>query len=74
MPGARATARAAGDTWAADWALHALAIGAMMQFDLSAAMTLYDQALATVAVDPVLDDLGLLLQVNRASLLGELGR
>jgi DNA-binding CsgD family transcriptional regulator len=71
---AHATAKEAGDTWAAAWALHVLAAAAYMAGRLADTLPLYDQALAVTTGDPVLDDLGLLLQINRSSALAGLGR
>ena len=71
---AHLTAQEAGDTWAAGWALHVLAGAATMAGRLAEALPLYDQALAVAASDPVLDDLGLLLLINKGCALTALSR
>jgi DNA-binding CsgD family transcriptional regulator/tetratricopeptide (TPR) repeat protein len=63
---ALASGTEADDTWAIGWALHVLAIRATMRGDLSDALPLFDRALAVTETDPALNDLGLLLQVNKA--------
>ena len=63
---ALAAATEGSDTWATGWALHVLAIMATIRGDLTAALPLYDRALAVTETDPALNDLGLLLQVNKA--------
>ena len=63
---ALAAAMEGSDTWATGWALHVLAIMATIRGDLTAALPLYDRALAVTETDPALNDLGLLLQVNKA--------
>jgi DNA-binding CsgD family transcriptional regulator len=72
--GALASAGEAGDAWATGWALHVLALGAMIRGNLTDALPLYDRGLAVTETDPALTDLGLLLQVNKAATLGNLNR
>lgn len=62
------------DTWAIGWALHVLALGALVKGDLAAALPLYDRALDVTRTDPALYDLGLLLQINKAATLCNLDR
>ena len=64
----------AGDSWATGWALHVLAGLATVQGDLTTALPLYDRGLAVTETDPALNDLGLLLQVNKAVTLFNLDR
>jgi DNA-binding CsgD family transcriptional regulator len=64
----------AGDSWAIGWALHVLAMGAMIRGDLADALPLYDRALVVTETDPALGDLGLLLQINQAVTLFNLDR
>jgi DNA-binding CsgD family transcriptional regulator len=71
---ALASATEATDAWATGWALHVLALRAMIQGDLSWALPIYDRALAVTETDPALTDLGLLLQVNKAIALFNLDR
>ena len=78
-PAGRRTARStsateAGDTWATGWALHVLALLAMIRGELIEALPLYDRGLAVTETDPALYDLGLLLQINKAIALGNLDR
>jgi DNA-binding CsgD family transcriptional regulator len=71
---ALASAGDTGDTWATGWALHVLAIGALMRGELPDALPLLDRGLAVTETDPALTDLGLLLLVNKAVTLGNLNR
>ena len=71
---ALATAEEAGDTWALGWSLHVLIVVAMMRGEVSVALPLFDRALEVVSNDPTLNDLGLLLQINKAVALGDLDR
>jgi tetratricopeptide (TPR) repeat protein len=71
---ALATAQEARDPWAMAWALFVLATVASVRGDLADALPLYDDALAVAETDPVLTDLGLLLQINKAAALGNLNR
>jgi DNA-binding CsgD family transcriptional regulator len=64
----------AGDAWATGWALHVLAIGATIRADLTGVLPIYDRGLAVTETDPALNDLGLLLQVNKAAALCNLDR
>lgn len=71
---ALASATEAGDTWATGWALHVLAINAAIRGDLTGALPLADRALAVTETDAALNDLGLLLQINKAVTLFNLDR
>jgi DNA-binding CsgD family transcriptional regulator len=71
---ALASAEEAGDSWATGWALHVLALGAMIRGNLTDALPLYDRGLSVTETDPALTDLGLLLQINKAVALGALNR
>jgi DNA-binding CsgD family transcriptional regulator len=71
---ALASATEAGDRWATGWALHVLALGAMIRGNVAEALPRYDQALAVAETDPALTDLGILLQINKAATLGNLNR
>ncbi|MGH3266745.1 MAG: hypothetical protein ACRDNS_32725, partial [Trebonia sp.] len=66
------SATAADDTWATGWALHVLATMAIIRGELMQALPLYDRALAVAETDPALNDLGLLLQVNKTIALGSM--
>ena len=72
--GALASAQEVGDAWATGWALHVLALGAMIRGDLADALPLYDRGLSVTETDPGLTDLGLLLQINKAGTLFNLDR
>jgi DNA-binding CsgD family transcriptional regulator len=72
--GALASAQEVDDAWATGWALHVLALGAMIRGDLADALPLYDRGLAVTETDPGLTDLGLLLQINKAGTLFNLDR
>jgi DNA-binding NarL/FixJ family response regulator len=72
--GALASAQEVEDAWATGWALHVLALGAMMRGDLTDALPLYDRGLTVTETDPGLTDLGLLLQINKAVTLCNLNR
>ena len=63
-----------GDTWAAGWALQAIAISAATQGRATDALSSFNRALAVIGDDPALTDLGLLLQINKAVALGALDR
>jgi DNA-binding CsgD family transcriptional regulator/tetratricopeptide (TPR) repeat protein len=67
--GALASAEQVDDAWATGWALHVLALGALMRGDLADALPLYERGLAVTETDPGLTDLGLLLQINKAATL-----
>jgi tetratricopeptide (TPR) repeat protein len=71
---ALATASEAGDNWAMGWALHVLTIVAGVQGRMTDALGLFDRALTVTEADPALTDLRLLLQINKAVLLGDLDR
>jgi DNA-binding CsgD family transcriptional regulator/tetratricopeptide (TPR) repeat protein len=71
---ALASAQQADDTWATGWALHVLALGAMIRGDLTDALPLYERGLAVTETDPALTDLGLLLSINKTCTLGNLNR
>ncbi|MGH3299295.1 MAG: ATP-binding protein, partial [Trebonia sp.] len=68
------SATEAADTWATGWALHVLATMAIVRGELVYALPLYDRALAVTETDPALNDLGLLLQINKAIALGSIDR
>ena len=67
-------AEEAGDNWAIGWALHVLTMVGAMQGQLTDALPLFDRALTATRADPVLTDLRLLLQINKAVALGLLDR
>ncbi|MBC6449843.1 helix-turn-helix transcriptional regulator [Actinokineospora xionganensis] len=71
---ALAAATEADDRWSTGWALHVLIIVTMMRGDVTAALPLFDRALAVTGPDPSLIDLRLLLQINRVVALGDLDR
>jgi ATP/maltotriose-dependent transcriptional regulator MalT len=71
---ALSSATEAGDAWATGWALHVLALMAMIRGELTEALPLYERGLAVTETDPALYDLGLLLQINKAIALGNLDR
>lgn len=71
---ALAAAEEANDNWATGWALFMLAALAAVQGRLADALPLYDRALTATQANPALTDLRLLLQVNKASALGNLDR
>jgi DNA-binding CsgD family transcriptional regulator len=54
------------DAWATGWALHVLMVGALIRGDLTEALPLADRALTVTETDAALNDLGLLLQINKA--------
>ena len=56
--GALASAQEVDDAWATGWALHVLALGAMIRGDLADALPLYDRGLSVTETDPGLTDLG----------------
>jgi DNA-binding CsgD family transcriptional regulator/tetratricopeptide (TPR) repeat protein len=67
---ALAAASEAGDTWAMGWALHVLTLVTAAQGHMTGALPLFDRALAVTESDPALTDLRLLLQINKAIMLG----
>ena len=69
---ALAAATEAGDNWAMSWALHVLTIVTAVQGHTTDALPLFDRALAVTQADPALTDLRLLLQINKAVMLGYL--
>ncbi|WP_459716260.1 AAA family ATPase [Actinophytocola sp. KF-1] len=71
---ALATAEEAGDTWSIGWALHVLIVVSMMRGEVAAALPLFDRALTVIEDEPALNDLRLLLQINKAVALGDLDR
>ena len=71
---ALAAATEAGDTWAMGWALHVLSLVTAVQGRLTDALPLFDRALTVTQADPALTDLRLLLQINKAVMLGCLDR
>jgi tetratricopeptide (TPR) repeat protein len=66
------SASRAGDSWAMAWALHVLAIATAMQGQITDALPLFDRALSVTEDDLALSDLRLLLQINKAVVLGGL--
>src|ERR1700734_2405485 len=71
---ALAAASDVGDNWAMGWALHVLTIVTTDQGQLIDALPLFDRALSVTQADPSLTDLRLLLQINKAVILGDLDR
>jgi DNA-binding CsgD family transcriptional regulator/tetratricopeptide (TPR) repeat protein len=69
---ALAAASEASDTWAMGWALHVLSIVTAVQGQSADALALFDRALTVTRADPALTDLQLLLQINKAVMLGNL--
>ena len=69
---ALAAASEADDNWAMGWALHVLTLVTAAQGQLTGALPLFDRALAVTESDPALTDLRLLLQINKAVMLGYL--
>ncbi len=67
---ALAAASEAGDNWAMGWALHVLTIVTAVQGHMSDALPLFDRALTVTESDPALTNLRLLLQINKAVMLG----
>ena len=67
---ALAAASEAGDNWAMGWALHVLTLVTATQGQMTDALPLFDRALAVTESDPALTDLRLLLQINKAVMLG----
>jgi hypothetical protein len=67
---ALATAEEAGDTWAMGWSLHVLIVVAIIQGDVAVALPMSDRALNVVVDNPALNDLSLLMQINKAVALG----
>ncbi len=61
------------DNWATSWALHVLALVTAAQGHMTDALSMFDRALSVTQADPALTDLRLLLQINKASILGRLG-
>jgi DNA-binding CsgD family transcriptional regulator len=71
---ALAAATEAGDNWAMCWALLMMALVTSVRGRMADALPSFDQALAVTQSDPVLTDLRLLLQTNKAVTLGNLDR
>jgi len=69
---ALAAAAEAGDNWAMGWALHVLMLVTAAQGRMTDTLPLLDRALAVTESDPSLTDLRLLLQINKAVILGYL--
>ncbi|HUZ23771.1 MAG TPA: AAA family ATPase [Streptosporangiaceae bacterium] len=69
---ALAAASEASDNWATGWALHVLTIVTSVQGRSTDALALLDRALTVTQADPALTDLRLLLQINKAVILGNL--
>ena len=64
----------AGDNWAMGWTLHVMAMEFSIRGCMTDALPLYDRALEVTQADPVLADLRLLIQINKAITLGCLDR
>ena len=71
---ALAVASEAADRWAMGWALHVLTLVTAVQGQLTSALPLFERALHVTQADPMLTDLRLLLQINKAVTLGNLDR
>jgi DNA-binding CsgD family transcriptional regulator/tetratricopeptide (TPR) repeat protein len=71
---ALAAASETADNWAMGWALHVLTLVTAEQGHVTDALPLFDRALAVTESDPGLTDLRLLLQINKAVMLGNLDR
>jgi DNA-binding CsgD family transcriptional regulator len=71
---ALALATEIGDVWATAWALHVLALVAVVGGDMTGGLVLYDRALRVAETDLALADLGLLLEINKAVTLFHLDR
>jgi DNA-binding CsgD family transcriptional regulator len=67
---ALAAAAEAGDNWAMGWALHVLTLVTAAQGRMTDALPLFDRALAATESDAALTDLRLLVQINKAVMLG----
>ena len=67
---ALAAASEAGDNWAMGWALHVLTIVTGVQGHMTDALPLFDRALTVTQSESALTDLRLLLQINKAIVLG----
>ena len=67
---ALAAASESGDNWAMGWALHVLALVTGVQGRGTDALPLFDRALTVTQSDQALTDLRLLLQINKAVMLG----
>ena len=64
----------AGDNRAIGWTLHVMAVEISIRGHVADALPLYDRALEVTQADPVLADLRLLIQINKAITLGCLDR
>jgi DNA-binding CsgD family transcriptional regulator/tetratricopeptide (TPR) repeat protein len=64
----------AADSWAMGWALHVLTIVNAVHGQVDEALELSDRALSVTQTDSALTDLRLLLQINKALMLGNLDR
>jgi tetratricopeptide (TPR) repeat protein len=62
------------DKWAMAWAMMVMGFVATGLGRLAEALVLYDRGLAVTQADPALNDLRLLIQMNKAVPLGNLGR
>jgi ATP/maltotriose-dependent transcriptional regulator MalT len=71
---ALAAATAAGDRWATGWTLGTMSLAQVMRGEVVDALPTLERALAVAEGDPALADLRLMLQINQASVLGELDR
>jgi transcriptional regulator with XRE-family HTH domain/tetratricopeptide (TPR) repeat protein len=70
----RLVASEAADSWTEGWALHVLALATSQRGQVADALAQFDRALAVTEADPALTDLRLLLQINKAVVLGDLDR
>ncbi|MGB3443293.1 MAG: AAA family ATPase [Actinophytocola sp.] len=71
---ALAAAEEAGDKWALGWALHVMILVSTMRGEVAFTLPLFDRAIGVIGNAPELNDLGLLLQINKAIALGNLDR
>ncbi|MGE5136260.1 MAG: helix-turn-helix transcriptional regulator [Gemmatimonadota bacterium] len=71
---ALAAASEADDNWATGWALHVLTIVTSVNGQMTDTLPLFDRALTVTRSDPALTDLRLLVQINKAVMLGNLDR
>jgi DNA-binding NarL/FixJ family response regulator len=62
------------DTGAMGWALHVLALLSAVQGHMADTLPLFDRALDVIRSEPALTDLRLLLEINKAVILGNLDR
>jgi DNA-binding CsgD family transcriptional regulator/tetratricopeptide (TPR) repeat protein len=67
-----AAASEAGDAWAMGWTLLYVGLVAMSRGQLAEALRVFDRALTVTQADQALNDLRLLLQINKAAAFGNL--